>query len=111
MPHENFIKPVKHPEWLTNMAVVPKKNEKGRICIDICDLNKACQNDSFPLPKIDHFVDATVGHHLLSFMDAYSGCNQIPIYQSDQEATAFVTNINNYCYKVMPFGLKDVGAM
>ncbi|XP_056685551.1 uncharacterized protein [Spinacia oleracea] len=55
-------------------------------------------------------VDATAGHELLTFMDAYSGYNQILMYPEDQEKTSFVTDRGNYCYKVMPFGLKNAGA-
>ena len=29
---------------------------------------------------------------------------------SDQEKTSFVTRQGTYCYQVMPFGLKNVGA-
>ena len=54
-------------------------------------------------------MDATAGHELLSFMDAYSGYNQIRMHQPDQEHTAFLTNQGLYCYKVMPFGLKNAG--
>ncbi|KAL5578025.1 hypothetical protein UlMin_019724 [Ulmus minor] len=62
-----------------------------RVCVDFTDLNKACPKDSFPLPMIDQLVDATAGHELLSFMDAYSGYNQIRMHQPDQEYTAFLT--------------------
>ena len=54
-------------------------------------------------------VDATAGNELLSFMDAYSGYNQIPMYHRDEEHTAFITDRGLYCYKVMPFGLKNAG--
>ena len=64
----------------------------------------------FPLPHIDMLVDATAGHELLSFMDAYSGYNQILMHPDDQEKTAFVTDRGTFCYKVMPFGLKNAGA-
>ena len=43
-------------------------------------------------------------------MDTFSGYNQIQMAKEDQEKTAFVTNQGLYCYKVMPFGLKNVGA-
>ena len=56
------------------------------------DLNKAFPKDNFPLPRIDQLVDATSGHELLSFMDAYSGYNQIPMYLPDEEHTSFITN-------------------
>ncbi|KAL2470514.1 Ribonuclease H [Abeliophyllum distichum] len=78
---------------------------------DMVGINpKACPKDSFPLPRIDQRADATSGHELLSFMDAYSGYNQIPMYPHDEEHTSFVTDKGLYCYKVMPFGLKNDGA-
>ncbi|KAL2490659.1 hypothetical protein Adt_26287 [Abeliophyllum distichum] len=54
--------------------------------------------------------NATSGHELLSFMDAYSEYNQISMYPPDEEHTSFVTDKGLYCYKVMPFGLKNAGA-
>ena len=66
--------------------------------------------DIFPLPKIDLIVDATSGHELLSFMDAFSGYNQIRMDPNDQENTSFITGQGTYCYQVMPFGLKNAGA-
>ena len=55
-------------------------------------------------------MDATTGHELLSFMDAFSGYNQNRMDPSDQEKTSFVTRQGTYCYWVMPFGLKNAGA-
>ena len=55
-------------------------------------------------------VDATAGHELLSFMDAYLGYIQIPMFHRDEEHTAFITDRRVYCYKVMPFDLKNAGA-
>ena len=89
--------------------LVKKTNGKWRLCIDFTDINKACPKDSFPLPRIDLIVDATAGHELLSFMDAFSGYNQISMDPSDQEKTSFVTAQGTYCYRVMPFGLKNAG--
>ena len=43
-------------------------------------------------------------------MDAFSGYNQIRMDEVDQEKTSFVTNQGLFCYKVMSFGLKNVGA-
>ena len=50
-----------------------KPNEIKRICIDFTDLNKACSNDVYPLPKIDKLTDTIAGHVLVSFMDAFLG--------------------------------------
>ena len=90
--------------------MVKKSNGKWRMCIDFTDLKKACPKDNFPLPRIDQLVDTTAGHKLLSFMDAFSRYNRILMDEDDQEKTSFVTSQGLYCYKVMPFGLKNVGA-
>ena len=55
-------------------------------------------------------MDSTAGHKLLTFMDAFSGYNQIKMAEEDQEKTAFITSQGLYSYKVMPFGLKNAGA-
>ncbi|KAG7567533.1 Integrase catalytic core [Arabidopsis thaliana x Arabidopsis arenosa] len=105
-----LIREVKYPDWLVNPVVVKKKNGKWRVCVDFTDLNKACPKDSFPLPHIDRLVESTTGHEMMSFMDAFSGYNQILMSPEDQEKIAFITDRGTYCYIVMPFGLKNVGA-
>ena len=102
-----FIKEVKYPEWLANVVVVPKKGGKWRVCVDYIDLNEACLKDSFPFPCIDHIVDVTVGHEILSFLDPFFGYHQIPMHPPNLEKTAFITLHGLYCYNVMPFGLKN----
>ena len=87
-----FIREVYYPDWLANVVMVKKANGKWRMCVDFTDLNKACPNDSYLLPRIDQLVDSTAGHKLLSFMDAFSRYNQIRINEADQEKTSFVTS-------------------
>ncbi|XP_059623093.1 uncharacterized protein LOC132266252 [Cornus florida] len=105
-----FIREVQYPAWLSNVVVVQKKNGKWRVCIDFTNLNKACPKDNFPLPRIDQMVDATTEYERLTFLEAYSGYNQIPMDLVDEEKTSFVTERGTYCYKVMPFELKNAGA-
>ncbi|XP_058216876.1 uncharacterized protein LOC131327758 [Rhododendron vialii] len=105
-----FIREVKYPTWLANIVPVPKKNGKIRICIDFRDLNEACPKDDFPLPITKLLVDATTGYETLSFMDGYSGYNQIRMAPEDEKLTAFRSPKGIFCYMVMPFGLKNAGA-
>ena len=104
------IREVEYPEWLANVVLIKKANGKWPLCIDFTDINRACLKDSFPLPRIDLIVDATVGHELLIIMDSFSGYNQISMDPNDQEKTSFVTSQGTYYYRVMPFGLKNAGA-
>ncbi|NAW06134.1 RNA-directed DNA polymerase, partial [Salmonella sp. gx-f8] len=71
---------------------------------------KASLNDNFPLPHIDTLVDNTVRYSLFSFMDGFSGYNQIKMHPKDMGKTTFITLWGTFCYKVMPFGLKNAGA-
>ena len=89
--------------------MVKKENGKWRICVDFTELNKAYPKDSYPLPRIDLLVDSTARHQFLNFMDAFSSYNQIMFKEFNQEKTSFITSQGLFCYKVMPFGLKNVG--
>ena len=90
--------------------MVKKANGKWRMCVDFTDLNRAYPKDSYPLPRIDQLVDSTAGHKLLSFMDTFSGYNQIRMNEADQEKTSFVTSQGLFCYEVLLFGLKNARA-
>lgn len=79
------------------------------MCVKFTGLNKAYPKDCYPLPCINQLVDATSSHALLSFMDAYFGYNQIKMDPTDEDKTAFFTDDSVYCYKCMPFGLKNAG--
>ena len=79
-----FIWEVYYPDWLANVVMVKKANGKWRMCMDFTDLNKACPKDRYPLLRIDFLVDSIARHQLLSFVDAFSGYNQIKLDEVDQ---------------------------
>ena len=105
-----FIKPIQHSKWLSNIVPVKKKNGQICCCVDFCNLNKACPKYEFLLPNIDLLIDLAAGSSMFSFMDGYSGYNQIRMAAKDAEKTAFRTPIGNFYYTIMPFGLKNAGA-
>ena len=87
-----FIWEVYYPNWLANVVMVKKANGKWRMCVDFTDLNKVYPKDSYLLPRIDQLVDSMAGHRLFSFIDVFSGYNQIRRDEVDQEKTSFVTS-------------------
>ncbi|XP_075112367.1 uncharacterized protein LOC142182210 [Nicotiana tabacum] len=105
-----FVREVKYPTWISSIVPVRKKNGQIRVCVDFRDLNNACPKDEFPLPIPEFMIDAMTGYEAISFMDGSSGYNQIRMASKDEELTAFRTSKGIYCYKVMPFGLKNAGA-
>jgi hypothetical protein len=111
LENAEFIREIKTSSWVSNPVIVPKKNtDVQRVCVDYTSLNKHCPKDPFPLPRIDQIIDSTAGCARLSFLDAYSGYNQIKLKKEDEDKTAFITPYGVFCYQVMPFGLKNVGA-
>ena len=105
-----FIKLVHQDEWIANVVLVPNKDGKVIMCVDFRDLNKACPKDDFPLPHIDVLVDNIASSALISFMDGFSGYNQIKMAHRNMTRTTFTIEWEIYCYTVMPFGLKNAGA-
>ena len=78
--------------------------------MDFTNLNKACPKNSFPMPRIDQLVDATIGYSRISFLNAFQGYHRIPLTLDDKKKTTFVTPTGNYHYNVMPFGIKNAGS-
>uniref|UniRef100_A0A2N9FJ75 Uncharacterized protein n=1 Tax=Fagus sylvatica TaxID=28930 RepID=A0A2N9FJ75_FAGSY len=98
-PQDSFEARVQAP----NIVPVPKKDGKVRMCVDYRDLNRASPKDNFPLPHIDTLVDNTATNAVFSFMDGFSGYNQIKMAEEDKSKTAFVTHWGTFVYDVMPF--------
>ena len=105
-----FLLVVEYPEWLANVVLIPKNDNNVRVCVDFRDLNKDSTKDDFLFPHINMLVDSTISHSMLSFMDRFFGYNTILMALEDMEKTSFITEWGTYYYRVMLFGLKNVGA-
>ncbi|KAK8584260.1 hypothetical protein V6N12_068506 [Hibiscus sabdariffa] len=105
-----FLQAVTYSDWVANIVPVHKKDGKVRMSMDYRDLNRASPKDSFPFPHIDTMVDNTACHSYFSYMDGFYGYNQIKMCPDYMSKTTFVTLWGTFCYKVMPFGLKNAGA-
>jgi len=92
------------------MVPIIKKNGDIRIYIDFRNLNKACQKDNFPLPPMEQTLQAVAGSKLMSFLDGFSGYNQVLVHLDDQLKMTFRTKWGAYAYQNMPFGLINAGA-
>jgi hypothetical protein len=105
-----FIYPILDSEWVSPLVIVPKKNLKWRVCVDYRALNKATQKDHFLLPFIDQVLDSLSGKKFFSFLDGFSGYNQIKIAPQDQDKTTFTSPWGTFAYRVLPFGLCNAPA-
>ncbi|GJW34971.1 reverse transcriptase domain-containing protein, partial [Tanacetum coccineum] len=105
-----IMREVHYHDWLSNPVMVKKNDDSWRMCVDFKDLNKACPKDGYPLPEIDWKVESLCGFPFKCFLDAYKRYHQIQMAEEDEEKTAFITNQGIFCYKKMPFGLRNAGA-
>eukprot|EP00253_Pinus_taeda_P024779 PITA_24779 len=94
-----FIYPIYNSEWVSRLVLVPKKNGKWRICVDYQELNKATKKDHFPFTFIDQVLDGLAGKKKFSFLDGFSGYNQIQISQEDQDKTTFTCCWGTFAYQ------------
>jgi hypothetical protein len=95
---------------MSNSIPVNKKQGTIRVCMDFRDLNKACLNDNFTTPFIDHIVDKCIGCEVFSFMDGFSGYSQIQIKLEDQHKITYICLWGTFAYHNIPFGMKNVGS-
>jgi hypothetical protein len=79
-----FIFPIETTQWLLPLVIISKKNGKLHICVDYQKLNSQTKKDPFPLPFLDSILDTMVGHEMYSFMDGYSGYNQVKMVEKDK---------------------------
>ncbi|MCO5549970.1 hypothetical protein L7F22_003447 [Adiantum nelumboides] len=105
-----FIYEIEHTDWVSPIVVVPKKNGKLRVCVNLKKVNAATICDNYPLPIIEHVLERVVGKEAYSFLDDFSGYNQLLIDPKDQHKTTFATEWGIFAYKVMPFRLTNAPA-
>ena len=98
----DFVREEQHLDWVSNIVPVLKKNEKIQSCIDFRDLNAICCKNEFPLPITDVMIGDMCSFERMSFMNGFSGYNQIKMYSEDEKHTSFRTPLGVYCYTVMP---------
>jgi len=85
-----FIFLIPLTEWVSNHVPVNKKQGTICVCMYFRDLNKDCPKDKFSTPFIDHILDECAGSEVFSFMDRFSGYNQIQIKPEDQHKMVFI---------------------
>ena len=109
MMQRNVIRPSQSP-WASPVVLVTKHDGSTRFCVDYRRLNSLTKLDTFPLPRIDDYLDTLAGAKYFSALDLASGYWQVMMEPSSREKTAFVTHAGLYEFNVMPFGLCNAPA-
>ena len=92
---------------MSPIVIVTKKNGKIQVYVDLEKVNAAIVRDHYPLPFTKHMLERVTGHEAYSFLDGFSGYNQVSIDPKDQHKTASATTWDVFAYQKMPFGLTN----
>ena len=101
---EGLVQPSRSP-WSSPLVPVKKKGGSIRWAVDYRKLNECLEKDSYPLPRIDHLLDRSVGHRYYSTLDAAAAYHTLPLHPDSRKLTAFSTEEGLYEYLRLPFGL------
>ena len=108
LERQGVIRSISKPtDWCAPVVVVPKSNERVRVCVDLSKLNESVRRENYPLPTTDELLAQHSGATVFSKIDCNSGFHQIPLDEKSQELTTFITPYGRYCYTRLPFGISS----
>ena len=106
MLDKGVIEPA-NTEWTSPIVFVPKPDGTLRFCVDYRRLNAMTIRDSYPIPRMDEFIDSLGDAVIFTTLDCNSGYWQIEMADEDKDKTAFISHSGLYRWLRMPFGLKN----
>jgi len=105
-----IIAPIRFSDWVSNLVPTRKKTDEIKLCVDLKNFNKASLKDNYALPKMYHILQRVVESTRISWLDGFSGYNQILVHLDDQPKFSFTTPWGTFMYVKMSFGLMNAGA-
>ena len=92
-------------DWCSGMVVVPKQNEKVRICVDLTQLNEYVKREQHILPSIDHVMGQVGDVKIFSKLDVNLGFWQIELAPESAKLTTFIIPFGRYYFNRLLFGI------
>ncbi|CAM1296134.1 Uncharacterised protein r2_g539 [Pycnogonum litorale] len=108
MVSKGVIFPVREPtDWCAPMVVVPKSNQRVRICVDYTELNKGVKREVFPMAHVESSLAKLGNGSIFTVLDANSGFYQIPLSDASKRLTTFLSPFGRFAFNRLPFGLSS----
>nr|XP_039268356.1 uncharacterized protein K02A2.6-like [Styela clava] len=101
----DVIEKIETSPWISNIVIVPKKNNEIRLCVDLRQVNMAIIPDKYPLPTMTELTSKFHSSTVFSKLDLRRSYEQVPLAKDKRYLTAFITHDSIYQYKRIPYGL------
>ncbi len=101
--------PLEEPSDYNSPIFLVKKStpDSWRLVADLRNVNKACTDDRFPLPNLNHVLDTIGSDSIFSCFDLSKSFWQIPYTKESRKVTAFLYKSRAYCFARMIMGHKN----
>lgn len=112
LQENGVIYPVSQSDWATPLVVVPKADNKVRLCGDFkVTLNPNIRTDHYPLPNPEDIFSSISGAKLFTKLDLSAAYNQLRVNESSQELLTITTHKGLFRFARLPFGISSAGAL
>ena len=102
----DIIEKVEGPTtWVSPVVIVPKSNNKIRLCIDMRLANTAVVRQHYPVPTVDELLRDMSVSQFFSKIDLKMGFYQFILSPESRDITTFSTHVGTYRYKRLMFGI------
>ncbi|UYV70981.1 K02A2.6-like, partial [Cordylochernes scorpioides] len=103
----DMIEPIVTSKWISPIVVSKKKDGSIRLCIDLREPNKAVILDAYPIPLIEDILSSLHGCKVFTNLDLSQAYHQIRLHPDSRYLTAFITHMEIYQFKRLPYGLSS----
>ena len=103
---KGFIKLSKAP-YSAPILFTLKANGDLQFCIDYWGLNTITKHNHYPIPLIDEMLAQVLGCKYITHVNIIVAFNKLQMHPDSEDLTTFITSLNTFKYKVLPFGLTN----
>lgn len=91
-------------EWISPIVIVPKKEDKIRLCIDMRAANTAIKRIRHPIPTVQDISHELNGAKFVTKLDLTQAYHQLELAPSSRQITTFITHAGLYRFKRLNYG-------
>ena len=93
------------PDWVSSITYIQKANGELRLCLDLCDLNRAICHDHRKIPTVEEVAHEFANLHYFTKLNTHHGYWSIVLDEESSLFTTFNSPLQRYCFLHLPFGL------